>query len=135
MKAIVIEPTGHSPRVFFNTNGRLLLEGRSLPEDVTSFYDPLIDFIIELEMDKVILDVNMDYFNTATSKKMLELLKNLDANSKVGSVQINWHYESDDEESLELAEIYEEECTIRTTFQYFEHLETKSLSERVDLSV
>lgn len=132
MKAIVIEPTSHSPRVFFNTNGRLLLEGRSLPEDVASFYDPLIDFTLNLEMDKVILDVNMDYFNTATSKKMKDLLKTLDANNKIGSVQVNWHYEYDDEDSLEMAQIYEEECISRTTFQYFKHLETKSLSERVN---
>jgi hypothetical protein len=39
---------------------------------------------------------------------------------------INWHYETDDEDSYEIAEILEE-CLIRASFRYYEHSELVSL--------
>jgi len=54
-------------------------------------------------------------------------MKHLDANNKIESLLINWHYESDDEDSHEIAEIYEG-CLVRAKFLYREH------SEAVDLA-
>jgi hypothetical protein len=68
MDSIAIEPTNQSPLVMFNVNGRLLLEGRCLPENVAGFFAPLFEFLSKLETEKVLFDVNLDYFNTATSK-------------------------------------------------------------------
>jgi hypothetical protein len=133
MEPIVIESTGHSPKVNFNPNGQLLLEGKSLPEDVASFYDPLIDFITKLTTDKVVFDINLDYFNTATSKKLFDLLKHLDSNNKNGAVLINWHYEEGDDDSVEMAEIYEEDCLIRTQFRYIKHAESVAHTDRVQV--
>jgi hypothetical protein len=134
MEPIVIEPTEHSAKVNFNISGQLLLEGRSLPENVAEFYNPLVDFVNNLEADAVTFNVNLDYFNTATSKKLLELMKHLDDNNKIGSVLVNWHFEDGDDESVEMAEIYEEKCPIRTKFRYIEHAETVELFERVKLA-
>ena len=123
MENLVIEQTNHTPAVEFYADGKLKIEGRSLPEDVFKLFNPLIEYVCNLEAEKAIFDINLEYFNTASSKKLLELIKSLDANNKVGSVLINWHYEEGDDDSLEMAEIYEE-LLMRTDFRYHEFAET-----------
>lgn len=123
LQNIVIEETTHSPRIEFYTNGRLLLEGRSIPEDAAKMYDPLIQFVIDLDKETVVLDVNLEYFNTATSKKLMELLRHLDANNKILNLYINWHYEEGDDDSVETAEIYEDSI-MKGEFRYLEYAES-----------
>ncbi len=93
MERINSESSTYLPAYDFSPEGRLLIEGRSIPENASRFYDPLIEFAGQLETEYVILDVNLDYFNTASSKKILELLKQLDNNLHLKRVQVNWHYE------------------------------------------
>ena len=124
MEELIIEATTHTPAVEFYPGGKLKMEGRSFPEDVMGFYDPLIEYAENLECAEVIMTVNMDYFNTASSRKMLDLLRTLDANTKTGKVQINWYYEADDEDSIEIAEIFEEALE-RCEFLYHECAEVE----------
>jgi hypothetical protein len=123
MEKIINEPTSHLPLIDFNPEGYLNLEGRSIPEDACKIYNPLIKFVDQLDIIQVTFDINLEYFNTATSKKLLELLKHLDANNKIKTVLVNWHFEEGDEDSVETAEIYEE-CLRRTDFRYMEYAET-----------
>lgn len=129
MEPINVEPTAHSPRITFDLNGKLLLEGRSIPEDVDKLFNPLVEFIQNLTVEDVVFDINLEYFNTATSKCLLDLLKNLDANNKIENVLINWYYEADDEDSLEMAEMYEE-CLLKLEFRYIEYTQSFSLFEQ-----
>jgi hypothetical protein len=122
MEQLAIESSTHTPRVDFSPNGKLKMEGRSFPEDATKFYDPLVAFVTELQAESVSFDINMDYFNTASSRKMMDMFKHLDANSKIGNIIINWHYEEGDEDSIEIAEIFEE-ALLRCKFRYFEYAE------------
>jgi hypothetical protein len=127
MDPIIIDPTDHSPCINFDPSGKLLMEGRSIPEDVNKLFTPLIDFASNLKAKNVVFDINLEYFNTATSKRLLDLVKHLDANSKIESLLVNWHYEIDDEDSHETAEIYEE-CLLRANFRYCEHSEMVTLA-------
>jgi hypothetical protein len=122
MEKILIEPASHLPLVDFNPEGHLTLKGRSIPEDANKIYNVLIEFVDQLSTVEVTFDIDLEYFNTATSKKLLELLKHLDANNKLKSVLVKWHFESGDEDSIETAEIYEE-CMRRTAFRYIEYAE------------
>ena len=122
MHRLVKEITTYMPRVDFSPNGMLVMEGRAIPEDATQFFAPLIDFVDQIQVNEVVFDINLEYFNTAASKKLLELLKHLDKNNLIKSVQINWHFEEGDEDSVEIAEIYEESL-IRVDFNYFEYAE------------
>ncbi|MBN1117406.1 MAG: SiaC family regulatory phosphoprotein [Bacteroidales bacterium] len=122
MERIFIEATNHLPLVDFETDGKFKLEGRVIPEDVNKFFNPLIEFVSQLETEKVEFNINLEYFNTATSKKLLDLLKHLDANNKIGLVNVNWHYEEGDDDSLEMGEVYEE-CMLRTSFRFIEYAE------------
>jgi hypothetical protein len=122
MERITSEATPYMPGYEFNPDGKLKLEGRSIPENVAIYYDPLIEFIDALNVDQVIFDINLEYFNTASSKKIMEMLRHLDRNMQIKNVRINWHYEEDDESSLETAEIYEE-CLPRVDFRFHEYAE------------
>lgn len=131
MEEIFIPPKNHSPRVEFYRTGKLLLEGRSMPEDVFKLFNPLLKFALKLTVTKVDFDINLEYFNTSTSKKILELLRALDNNMKIREINVIWHYEAGDEDSVEMAEIFEE-CLAHTNFYYSEHKDLVVLSKRFE---
>ena len=109
MNSISIQKTDSTPEITFLVKGELTIEGRSLPEDVHKFYDPLIDWVKNIEIDKVKLDLKLEYLNTSSTKKLLNLLIALDQNEKVKEVDVNWFYEFDDLEMEDLGEIYQDE--------------------------
>ena len=45
MDNLLIESTKKTPEVSFNTDGRIRISGRSIPEDATKFYDDLYEWI------------------------------------------------------------------------------------------
>lgn len=120
MNSLNIEPTSSTPAIRFNEDGRLLMAGRSLPENVLKFYGPLIEWAAQLSAPVVRFDINLEYLNSASSKKLLELLKVLDANNGISEFIINWHYEADDEDGLENGQIYED-LLMRAVFRYHEY--------------
>ena len=122
MESIIIDGTSNTPAIRFDTNGRLLIEGRSLPENVSGFYDPLINWARELRSETTRLDINIEYANSSSSKKLLEILKVLDANNAIKEFLVNWHYEFDDEDSLESGQLYEE-LMLKAQFRYIEYNE------------
>ncbi len=122
MKNINCDPTSCTPAVRFTADGRLLIEGRSLPENVSRFYDPLIAWVRELDTAVVKIDLNLEYLNSASSKKILEILRSLDRNSKVKEFFVNWHYEIEDEDALESGQIFEE-LLDKAVFRYHEYSE------------
>jgi len=69
MESILIEATHSTPAVNFSMDGRLMIEGRSLPEDVNKFYKPLIEWISKLVSESVKLDINLEYLNSASSSR------------------------------------------------------------------
>jgi hypothetical protein len=122
MKNLIIESTSSTPAIHFKTDGRMLIEGRSLPENVMNFYGPLMDWVSKLTAETVLLDINMEYLNSASTKKILEFLKKLDANNHIKTFIVNWHYESDDEDTLENGQIFEE-LLRKAQFRYHEYSE------------
>jgi hypothetical protein len=122
MKNISYEPTSSTPAVKFSTDGRLLIEGRSLPENVSKFYNPLLEWVMKLEAEVVKMDLNLEYLNSASSKKLLEILRALDNNNSIKVLIVNWHYEADDEDALESGQIFED-LLKKAEFRYHEYSE------------
>ncbi|MBN1949602.1 MAG: DUF1987 domain-containing protein [Bacteroidales bacterium] len=122
MERLFVEGTEYLPTVDFSLDGKLKLEGKAIPEDAVTVFSPLIAFVDALEVDRVLFDINLYYFNTSSSKKLMEMLRHLDANQKINHIQVNWHFEAGDEDSVETAEIYEE-LLFRTDFRYLEYAE------------
>ncbi|MBL7985611.1 MAG: DUF1987 domain-containing protein [Flavobacteriales bacterium] len=112
MAAILLEGTPKTPTVSFDdSTGLLELKGRSIPENSIEFYKPLIDWIDRYARDpkpKTTLHVQLEYFNTSSSKCILDVFKKLELVRTTGNeVTVLWHYELDDEDMLEAGEDYQ----------------------------
>ena len=98
-----------TPTVNFNaTTGVLSLAGRSIPENSIEFYKPLLSWIEEYkssQAEQTTLQIKLEYFNTSSSKCLLDLFKKLE--SIGGKSTVEWFYENDDEDMLEAGEDYE----------------------------
>lgn len=119
MNSISIQKTTSTPEILFLTKGELSISGRSLPEDVHKFYDPLINWVKQIDLKKIKLELKLEYLNTSSTKKVLNLLQALDNNEKVNEIEVNWYYEFDDVEMEDLGGIYEEEMK-RVKFHFIE---------------
>ena len=109
MESIKLEGTPKTPTVEFSAeNGVLLLKGRSIPENSIEFYKPLINWIEDYSASapsETVLNVQLEYFNTSSSKCLLDIFKRLERAGD--AVTINWYYEEDDEDMLEAGEDYD----------------------------
>lgn len=114
MENLKIEGTKQSPFVDFNADtGKLELSGRSIPENSFEFYNPLLEWLMEYAKspkEETVLKVYLEYFNTSSSKYILEVLKKLKDVAKAdgAEVKVDWCYDEDDEEMMETGEDYED---------------------------
>jgi hypothetical protein len=109
MEDLKHEGSAKTPVVEFSSNGELLLKGRSIPENSIEFYKPLIEWLesySESPNSKTVLSVQLEYFNTSSSKCILDVFKKLESISG-SEITVKWHYEEDDEDMLEAGEDYE----------------------------
>lgn len=123
MESISITGTPKTPTVSFDAaQGKVEIKGRSIPENSIEFYKPLVDWLEEyLSTPAELTEVNiqLEYFNTSSSKCILDVFKKLEAIYKSGNeVVINWYYEEDDEDMLEAGEDYQ--SIIRIPFKMIE---------------
>lgn len=112
MENLTIEGSPKTPTVEFNAEeGKLLIKGRSIPENSIEFYKPMLDWIDEYgnsPQGKTVVNVLLEYFNTSSSKCILDVFKRLEAIKNNGNdMVIKWHYEEDDEDMLEAGEDYQ----------------------------
>ena len=113
METLQIEGTPKTPSIKFDYNNALLeIKGRSIPENSIEFYKPLVDWLDKYSSTpKTSTNVNiqLEYFNTSSSKCILDVFKKLESIQKGGNSQvvINWHYDEDDEDMLEAGEDYQ----------------------------
>lgn len=112
MKNISIEGTPKTPTIEFNPEtGILLIKGRSIPENSIDFYKPIIEWLDEYAIQPSAATevlIQLEYFNTSSSKCILDVFKKLESIKKSGKeITIKWHYEPEDEDMLEAGEDYE----------------------------
>ena len=110
MEDLKHEGSAKTPVVEFSSNGELLLKGRSIPENSIEFYKPLIEWLesySESPNSTTVLSVQLEYFNTSSSKCILDVFKKLESISG-SEITVKWHYEEDDEDMLEAGEDYED---------------------------
>ena len=122
MEDLIIKGTDDTPDVkFIKDESIVSISGMSLPEDVKAFYKPIIGWLEEYftnpnEISNVIF--NMTYFNTASSKMILEMLYVMKKAVKNGfNLNITWAYEEEDEEMLETGQDYTEIVGIEMNFK------------------
>ncbi len=120
MENLQIVSTKRTPEVSFNTDGRLIISGRSIPEDPTKFYDQLFEWIFhycQQQNEATTFDISLEYFNSGSSKAILEILRALvDSAIKGKQINVNWYYEEGDDDILERGEYYESILDVKFNF-------------------
>jgi len=109
MTDLSLSGTSKTPSVQFEKGkGKLELKGRSIPENSLDFYKPLIEWVGQYVKSPAAVTefhIQLEYFNTSSSKCLLDLFKKLE--NIQSSVAVHWYYEQDDEDMLEAGEDYE----------------------------
>nr|WP_320120221.1 DUF1987 domain-containing protein [uncultured Marinifilum sp.] len=126
MNSLVIEGSPKTPTIKFDgNNGTFSIEGRSIPENSLDFYKPVMDWLdsyISEPKNETNVIIRLEYFNTSSSKCILDVFKKLEIIFKRGNkVNIKWHYEEDDEDMLEAGEDYQ--SIVKIPFTMIEDIE------------
>lgn len=108
----VVEASSKTPTVNLDCNtGILLFRGRSIPENSIDFFQPInhwVDQYCEHPKQETTLQIRLEYFNTSSSKCILDLLKKFEQlNKEKSKVTVEWFYETNDEDMEEAGEDYQ----------------------------
>jgi hypothetical protein len=113
MEIINITATEDTPKVTLDHANRIFeISGRSLPEDVVVFYQPVMQWLEDFEkapFDNMELSIKLEYFNTASSKLILDILLKLEEVNQNGTpLKVKWYFLSSDIDMKEAGEEYSE---------------------------
>lgn len=110
MEELRITATKNTPEVILKPGGVISIRGRSIHENVIDFFSPVEDWItsyIKDPADVTYVDMNLEYFNSASAKIFIHLLQNITYVSlKNKKFIFNWYYEEGDEDIFERGEYF-----------------------------
>ena len=115
MENLILEETKYTPSITLNAqNGILELSGKSYPENTFEFYKPMMDWVEEYfngnEQDKTVINIEIIYFNSSSSKLFFDFFDLLEeAHNNGKAVEVNWIYDSENEAALEAGEDFQED--------------------------
>lgn len=109
MENLYIEETESTPYVNFNCEtGRFKLEGKSVPTAAEDFYKGVLAWLedyLENPQELTNMSLKLDYFNIASSKRILYILYKLNELVEKGfEVNIEWYYHEDEDDMLEVGQ-------------------------------
>jgi len=109
--------TPYFPSIKFEVStGVCEISGESYMEEAYKFYLPLINWIkkfAEEEKRKITLNIKLIYFNTSTSKCLLDIFEILKKYQEAnGAIEVNWYYDKDDPDMVEEINDFENEAEL-----------------------
>jgi len=112
MESISIAETHKTPAILSDfEKGIIEIKGKSNPENSIEFFRPLVNWAVEYAknpQEKTTVNINLEHFNTSTSKCILDVFKKLEPILLINKeVTVNWHYDHDDEDLLEAGETFQ----------------------------
>ena len=115
MQNLEIPATARTPAVKFDFGqSHLKLVGKSYPEDVTEFYNPIFAsldaYLAALGDGRCRFDFELIYLNSSSAKAIMMLMDKLDAAAANGAtVDVYWYYDKEDDTMQELGEEFGED--------------------------
>lgn len=116
-----IQKTEHTPEVILNEEeGLMQFYGESCPENVKTFYDPVLDWLenyLQSPAGSTKVVFRLEYFDTSSSKIIYDILAQLKGLQEEGKdVLVEWHYQTEDEDMKDAGQKYDEllELNIQT---------------------
>jgi hypothetical protein len=120
MEIINLEGTEDTPRIILDkNNGIFEISGRSLPEDTAEFYKPILEWLEKYSKEpngKTSFAFKLEYFNTASSKLILDILSKLEA---ISGTTISWYFHEDDEDMEEAGTEFSELVEVPFEFKTY----------------
>ncbi|HCY00884.1 MAG TPA: nuclear pore complex subunit [Bacteroidales bacterium] len=103
MAKLLIMATDESPQIMFDpSRGILDVFGKSLPENINDFYSPLDQAVakyVENPQPETTISFDLVYLNSASTKRILEIIYHFEKLYKSGAkVILNWYYDQFDED-------------------------------------
>ncbi|MDP4267695.1 MAG: DUF1987 domain-containing protein [Bacteroidota bacterium] len=108
MKKLILEPSNITPQILLDPEKNIYkFSGQSRPENVKEFYDPILnwleEFNTEISMDNLSYNLTFifdyEYYNTASSKCILEIAKRLKLIKDTGvQMEVVWYYDEGDDD-------------------------------------
>ena len=94
--------TEDTPEIDFDTTtGVFKVTGRALPEDAHEFFKPIEDWLqeyVESPLDSTIVEMRIDYFNSAATRYFFNLLMCFEDIVEAGKdAKIVWYYKAEDD--------------------------------------
>lgn len=122
MEPLLIEQTDDCPGIVLDPVDKLFeISGKSLPEDVLEFYQPVLDWLNTYRADpiaKTAFNIKLIYFNTASSKMIMDIMLIFEEMVEEGhEVVIKWHSHVKDEDMQEAGKEFED--MIAVPFEHF----------------
>ncbi len=116
MQPLILKGSKSTPSIHFDPASHVLrLQGQSYPENASKFYAPVFawlrEYLAQPEGTRVCVDVELAYFNSSSSKILMNFFEILEKTAANGtSVEVFWRYREDDETSLECGEEFKEDA-------------------------
>ncbi len=121
MLPLKIIGTNYTPSIDFKANGNLHVSGKSLPEDTAKFYEPVLNWICECDIESLDITIQLEYMNSSSANQISKLLIYAKDNPRVNNCTVNWYYETDDEDNLDFGR--EMEYMTDFKFRFIEYSE------------
>ena len=124
LSQLKIEETHNTPLILLdNQNGNFVFSGNSFPENSTSFYEPVMQWLDLYEKQpntKLIIDFMMDYINSSSAHMIFRIIKRIENITQKGCKAIvRWYYCGDDDDMYEEGLGYAEKVSI--PFEFYEY--------------
>lgn len=117
MKSVIIGGKDYDYTITL-TADLIEFKGRFLPSNSRDFFVPITNWFTEYTQKpskETIINFKLDYFNTSTSKKFLDLMMLLEETKNTKTI-INWYYNDGDEDILDAGKGYSELVNIEFNF-------------------
>lgn len=111
MDSIRIPATDSTPFVLLDaSNHRIELSGRSIPEDASAFYFPILDWLdkyIKETSGKTTFSFYLEYINSISQKMLIDIFLKASALKNAGrEIEILWYYDEEDEEMQDEGNVF-----------------------------
>ena len=114
MENLSIATTQYTPEISLNAeNGVISMVGKSYPENTFEFYKPVMDWLENYfdgnAKDKTVVNMEIIYFNSSSSKLFFDFFDLLEENIEGNTLEINWIYDPENESAQEAGEDFQED--------------------------
>jgi hypothetical protein len=120
MQSFNIPATDDTPRVVLDKENSVFeISGRSLPEDSADFFVPIMEWFNQYRTDpnqSTEFVINLDYFNTASSKYLQDIIATLEG---IENTRVVWYYQEEDESMEEAGHEFAELVNIPFEFRTY----------------